>query len=530
MTSKQKRISRLLVAVLSVLLIAEFIPFYGAENRAFAADEKKVEVDEPAITLGEEEPEPEADVEIDAGEILDEEGNAVEPDSVPAVFPEEKEKKPTKKKLATDDDYPDVDPNEASVIGIGTTDCEIDEGGKTLTYAFTPAEDGKYLYYSQGSMDTCSRISIYDSETDSYVEKWKNDDDGEDSNFSISFSAVAGQTYYMQVKFYSDSATGSFRVVIMKDQYSASLRVSLNKKTGMATVRGTVQGDSFDKLHMITKDNEYSYEEEIGSFSGTRKVNMKKYHVGYHSFYATLKNHPNVKVKYKKAVPTYIYTKPSNKLSYFTVGHNYFTYSYGGNSYKYDYNCGLMLEYKKGKGTWKKGYGPYKTYDTVKMKKVKSSKTYRVRTYYARKFKYNGKWYKFKGSSRGKYSKTVKFKTGGKKLRIKSVKIRHARQFSKTSSYTLWLYIGGVPYPRTITNTYWYTEFDISVKLKKKPGAKGIFIGSKMVKGNKKKYKTHMILSGQQKGKKLKFEFCSYQSSIYKGYSKSVFKKVKVRK
>jgi len=520
MVSIRKRISRLLIAFLSVLLIAELIPLYMTGSNVFAESGSEVKTDE---VLNVEE---DADQEVSAGEILDEEGNAVEIDSIPADIKEPDGSKKDAKKLAKKklqdglEDFAKIDPETAGEISVGTTQCEIN--GDTATYKFTPASSGTYLFYSTGSVDTCGKISLWDDEAGEPVLVEQNDD-GTDSNFSISFSATAGKTYYLQAKLYNTDTTGSFNLVLMKDEYSASLKVSLAKSTGIASVKGTVTGDQFDSLYV---DGSY-----VSSFSGSKSLNMKDYSVGLHSIYVTLKNHPNIRVYYSKAVPTYIYSKTSNKLSYFTVGHNYFIYSYGGSSYSKDYNCGIMLEYrKKGSKKWKTGYGPYSTGTSVKMTKMKSAKKYQVRTYFAKAFTYGGKKYLIKGKDTGKTSKAVTFKTGGNKLKVKSVKITKARQYSRNMTLTTWVYIGGFGYPRTTTYTYWYTDFKITVKLKKKPGAKGIFIGSKKVSGNKKKYTTTMTLSGKQKGKKLKFELCSYQNGTYKGYSKSVFKKVKVKK
>ena len=527
MVSIRKRISRLLIAVLSVLLIAELIPLYRTGSNVFAESGSEVKTDE---VLNVEE---DADQEVSAGEILDEKGNTVEIDSIPADIKEPDGSKKDAKKLAKKklqdglEDFAEIDSETAAEISLGTTPCEISEGGATVTYKFMPESSGTYLFYSEGSVDTCGKISLWDDEAGEPVLVEQNGD-GTDSNFSISFNATAGKTYYLQAKLYSNDTTGSFDLVLMKDEYSASLKVSLAKSTGIASVKGTVTGDQFDSLYV---DGSY-----VSSFSGSKSLNMKDYSVGLHSIYVTLKNHPNIRVYYSKAVPTYIYSKTSNKLSYFTVGHNYFIYSYGGSSYSKDYNCGIMLEYrKKGSKKWKTGYGPYSTGTSVKTTKMKSAKKYQVRTYFAKAFTYGGKKYLIKGKDTGKPSKAVTFKTGGKKLKIKSAKISKVKVTSKM------VYRGR---PGWIWDPYYgrynygikfgyeketVTQFKITVKLKKKPNAKGIRIGNQVVKGNKKKYTKVFNLIGNQKGKKLKFSFCSYQSNTYKGYSPYVYKKIKIK-
>ena len=69
----------------------------------------------------------------------------------------------------------------------------------------------------------------------------------------------------------------------------------------------------------------------------------------------------------------------------------------------------------------------------------------------------------------------------------------------------------------------------MTVKLKKKPGTAGIYIGTKRLRGNKKTYSTTFTQSGKLKGKKLKVAVYSYQSKTYGGYSPVKRKTAKVR-
>ena len=75
----------------------------------------------------------------------------------------------------------------------------------------------------------------------------------------------------------------------------------------------------------------------------------------------------------------------------------------------------------------------------------------------------------------------------------------------------------------------WKTTYRVTVNLKRKPGAAGIYIDGKKLKGNKKTYSAKMETSGKMKGKKLKVKVYSYQSNQYHGYSQKVSKKVTVR-
>ena len=194
-----------------------------------------------------------------------------------------------------------------------------------------------------------------------------------------------------------------------------------------------------------------------------------------------------------------------------------------------------MLDYRlKGK-KWKNGYGPFGTSKTVKRSKLKSAKKYQIRTYFAKKFTYGGKKYIITGKQMGKKSKVATVKTGGKKLKIKSIKISKVKVTSKMVYRGRPGYIWDPYYGRyNFGIRFGYeketvTQFKITVKLKKKPNAKGIMIGNQMVKGNKKKYTKLFTLTGNQKGKKLTFSFCSYQNGTYKGYSKLVRKKKTIK-
>ncbi len=86
--------------------------------------------------------------------------------------------------------------------------ANITQGGQLVYFAFTPSESKTYTIYSTGSNDTYGYL--YNAPQTQIT---SNDDGGSGSNFSITYSMTAGTTYYIVVKYYSGSNTGSFSVV-----------------------------------------------------------------------------------------------------------------------------------------------------------------------------------------------------------------------------------------------------------------------------------------------------------------------------
>lgn len=83
----------------------------------------------------------------------------------------------------------------------------ITTGGQIVYFVFRPTTSRTYTIQSTGSGDTYA--TLYNSSKSSLT---YNDDGGNGNNFLISYSMTAGNTYYIAVKFYSSSTTGSFTV------------------------------------------------------------------------------------------------------------------------------------------------------------------------------------------------------------------------------------------------------------------------------------------------------------------------------
>ena len=102
---------------------------------------------------------------------------------------------------------PDID-NLENINGSDTKNIEIENEGDYKYFKFTPEKDGTLKIYSTGTYDTYGYL--YDSNMDLLS---SNDDDGEDSNFSITYDVTAGKTYVIGCKMYS-SSIGSFDLVV----------------------------------------------------------------------------------------------------------------------------------------------------------------------------------------------------------------------------------------------------------------------------------------------------------------------------
>ena len=294
-------------------------------------------------------------------------------------------------------------------------------------------------------------------------------------------------------------------------------------------------GVSFDSLYVDDILVTYFYGEQTIS---NYYLDMTDYPVGPHNVILYLDGSSSSLVT--THVPTNIYGIPDIKLSNFYTCYNNFQFSNDySNTYDFDSDCQVYLDYKKGSGEWNTGYGPVSSGDTVKKSGLSPAKKYKVRAYYGKQGTYDfptesGYYDTEEYFYKGDYSDTKTMKTAYKKTPIKSIKIKCRKQYSKKYRYkhiisTWW--VGNVMWYkyRWKTARYWITKIKVTVKMKKKPGVAGIYIGSKKAKGNKKTYSKKFTLSGKKKGKKIKVSVQSYMSKTYGGWSKVTKKKVRVR-
>ena len=95
-----------------------------------------------------------------------------------------------------------------------TKNLNMSTVGEYKYIQFIPTEDIECTFFSTGAYDTYGYI--YDSEMNELVH---DDDSGTDRNFSIKYNFEAGQTYYLGVRFYNSSTTGSFNVTLCSHEY-----------------------------------------------------------------------------------------------------------------------------------------------------------------------------------------------------------------------------------------------------------------------------------------------------------------------
>ena len=129
-------------------------------------------------------------------------------------------------------------------------------------------------------------------------------------------------------------------------------------------------------------------------------------------------------------------------------------------------------------------------------------------------------------------------KTGKKtKPPIKSVKVKAIKvKFHKHRVPGHYEWVGNsLIWFKAYTEKYYTCKYKVIVKLKKKPGTKGIWVNGKFVKGNKKKYTVkftpypNYFVKKPPKGlKKVTVKIRSYQSKKYYGFSPMYKKKKKV--
>ena len=112
-----------------------------------------------------------------------------------------------------------------------STSVSLSAGGNKY-FRFVPSSSGTYVFSSSGSYDTVGYLLDANGSQLSY-----NDDGGTNNNFSISYSLVAGSVYYLQVRFYGSSTSGSFSVKVTGGGGSSG--GTTNTTTPIETTPGT---------------------------------------------------------------------------------------------------------------------------------------------------------------------------------------------------------------------------------------------------------------------------------------------------
>ena len=222
----------------------------------------------------------------------------------------------------------------------------------------------------------------------------------------------------------------------------------------------------------------------------------------------------------------------SGTFTAYSTYFNWYPFDSFKNSYAVAYIAGspyyLYMEYSTNGKKWKRsgkiqgnGFTTLKD-QGFKISGLKPNRKYKTRIYY-------GDIY---GNKLSPVRSTGTIRTGAKsKPAVKSVTAKATKvKLHKVKHYGY--YTGVYLY----TEKYYTYNIKVSVKLKKKPGTKGIWLNGRFLKGNKKKYTTTFVpLYGGYSAKKprgnIKFtvELQSGQSKIYGGYSPKWKKTMKLK-
>ena len=112
--------------------------------------------------------------------------------------------------------------------------ADINVAGKTIFYKFIPSQSGKYTFFSNNDAgDPYGYLYNANGQELSY-----DDDSRGDRNFSITYSLSAGQTYYLKVKLYNSSETGTFTVTVVNAEYTITYN---GNGSGVSEVPESVQ-------------------------------------------------------------------------------------------------------------------------------------------------------------------------------------------------------------------------------------------------------------------------------------------------
>ena len=330
-----------------------------------------------------------------------------------------------------------------------------------------------------------------------------------------------------------------------------SCSVSFAGKNNSITIKGSINAAYTKKPYYYCFGKVYIDGVEIGDFKNTSaavdktfSLNGYGFDTGYHTVFLQINNKSTgntLDLLYRTHVSYNDITARPTYNGVFEVYTKSFTY-YPYNMYMANQAGKLYMEYSSNGGkTWKRtGYMQANLIELAIQQAysiggLKANTVYKTRirygTYvtYETDYKGDGKTYFFGGP----VLNTTTIKTGKpnkpkiKSIKVKAVKVKY-HKIRHHGQYTgVYLY----------TEKFYTCKFKITIKLKKKPGTRGIMVNGRYLKGNKKKYTTtftpypNYYTKRPPKGlKKYKVSVCSVQNKSFGGYSPSKTKKVKIRR
>lgn len=144
---------------------------------------------------------------------------------------------------------------EAKVIYSGVVNSifnpTISFGSGYVFYEFTPSGNNAYRFESSGSLDT--QIYVYNSSGTQLV---SNDDYGVDRNFLLDYNFTGSTKYYLKVKLYGSSTTGTISFTV-KRLYT--ITYDANGGTGAPASQTKLHGDDFILSSIIPTRPGYAF-------------------------------------------------------------------------------------------------------------------------------------------------------------------------------------------------------------------------------------------------------------------------------
>ena len=315
-----------------------------------------------------------------------------------------------------------------------------------------------------------------------------------------------------------------------------------NRYKGRAHIKASVtEGKTFRNLQV--DDSLLLNAFDCKSSSADLDIDLSPCSIGYHVIFLEVcdKNKNVVEVWYAADIPVTISEKPTYKgvWEVYSKKLNIYPYNIAGANSSYN----LYLEYSSNGGkTWKRSGYMQKNMITLATEQGFTQRGLKPNKKYKTRLRYGITATKVMDGSTGLLLgpalNTGTKKTGkAKKPPIKSVKVKAINvKFHKHRVPGHYEWVGNsLIWIKAYTEKYYTCKYKVIVKMKKKPGTKGIWVNGKFIKGNKKTYTVkftpypNYFVKKPPKGlKKVTVKIRSYQSKKYYGFSPTYKKKKKV--
>jgi hypothetical protein len=327
---------------------------------------------------------------------------------------------------------------------------------------------------------------------------------------------------------------GDYPVYVTQNGNSFKVRSSLSSKYVVHSI--IVDADE------ISRPNKSSFESSFNLTDYTTTSGKKcSAGTGYHTVYIMIWDNKGKEVERKKTFVAVnrITRRPDDKGKFrvYSSYFNYFPYINNKNT-----SGELYMELSTNGKDWPaKNRWKLREYNLgSRISGLKPGKKYYTRIRYGQLVTYktdfggNGKTYFFGGP----VLKTATVKTGKAKIpSVRSIKVKAVKVKKHKVKHPEGYYWQNnqLVYKSAWTEKYYTYKVKVTVRLKKKPGTRGLWVNGRYLKGNKKKYTATFKPSQNRSAKKPKgrvkytVRISSGQSASYGGYSPEYRKKRTVK-